>query len=177
MRTTLSGVLALAVGVGCGSSSAPVDAGGGDGGGDAAADVKRPRDSGHRDGVGSNEGSASETGASDGNMPEAASDVVTSEGGKGDTGPAPAVQCFEVFGSGSGKTCGYSSSTSSSFSCTGGLEPGTCPSSGLVGCCVVTSSDAGVTEVAAICYYDTTSAAAAMGACTKPDEKWTTSAP
>lgn len=62
-------------------------------------------------------------------------------------------------------------------SCPNGLSSGSCPSSGLVGCCK-TSVNTGVgTSTSASCYYDSATAASAQSACTGTDESWVTSAP
>jgi hypothetical protein len=70
--------------------------------------------------------------------------------------PIPAVGCSTVSGSGAGQQCSYASSTASAFSCASvaGSTAGSCPSSGLYGCCVETfAADGGAQSRAATCYY------------------------
>jgi hypothetical protein len=133
-------------------------------------------------------GDASKDGARDGTSNDGSGEG-GGEGGGGDGGitdarpgdtsfddAAGGVQCYEIFTSGS-QVCAYSYSNAPGFKCTGGLMPGSCPSSGLFGCCVITGKDAGATSVAAVCYYSPDSGAISMSACTGSDEKWQTTSP
>jgi hypothetical protein len=168
---TLMPIVAILFLAGCGSSSSNgdhPDGSGQDGSGqtDSSRDDARPDDGGkHHDG--SHEG-----GGGDGSTDGSSDGPVM--GGEAGT----AVQCFQTFGSGGSELCGYSSSTMPGYKCPGGFSPGTCPSSGLFGCCVDTSMDAGVTAVGAVCYYSADAGTTAMGVCSsKPGEVWTTTSP
>lgn len=74
-----------------------------------------------------------------------------------DTGaPSPVVGCSTVSGSGAGQQCSYASGNASAFSCASvaGSTAGSCPSSGLYGCCVdALAADGGVQSLSATCYY------------------------
>jgi hypothetical protein len=167
MKAMRLGALMLIGGVGCGSSSGPTHASD-DGGGQGNQDATHPADTGSRD-VASQDRSSSDGGGSDAKAKDAASDVVVGDGPAADGG-AGMIQCFEILGSGPGETCGYSAST---MPCAAGTSPGTCPSSGLVGCCVDTLSSG----VAAICYYAAAAASSAMALCTGSDQTWVTTSP
>ena len=73
-----------------------------------------------------------------------------------DTGSNRGVACYLVSGSGLAAQCSYSSSTSTGFDCASlaGSIAGSCPSSGLYGCCVETvPADGGGQVTTATCYY------------------------
>jgi hypothetical protein len=164
--------------VGCGSGSA---SNGDDGGGRDGSSLA--------DGSMQDDARSKTDGSKDGTTPDGTAKDGSSDGSKGDGGISDApvgdapfdatggVQCYEVFGSGSGETCGYSYSNEPGFMCTGGLTPGTCPSAGLFGCCVDITSSGGTTSVAAVCYYSPDSGTISMSACTSPGEKWETTSP
>jgi hypothetical protein len=60
--------------------------------------------------------------------------------------------------------------------CSAGTTAGSCPSSGLVGCCILTSGDGGSVQVGN-CYYDSAVAAEWEKLCVAPGESWSTTAP
>jgi hypothetical protein len=109
----------------------------------------------------------------------AGSDTDSGSGSSGGSG------CFEVSKTGSTQTCAFESSTVSGFSCSSvpsaKLASGSCPDTGLVGCCVTTDKTSVGSTVSAACYYDKTSASAVMGACkgsvAGATLEWTTTAP
>jgi hypothetical protein len=100
-------------------------------------------------------------------------DSSATDGASGDSG-AP-TKCFEVFGTGSDETCGFSEI--SGFACSAGFSAGVCPSSDLVGCCVTDLSSTVGTSITGVCYYSSTLATTAMSACVGTDETWKTTAP
>jgi hypothetical protein len=110
-------------------------------------------------GTGSGQGSSKGSGASS-----------SGGGGGGGTG------CFDMTGTGSTATCSFASSTATGFTCTSPEKSGSCPSSGLVGCCGDTVTEGGFSTSSYACYYDSTTASEVKAACVSPD-KWTTSAP
>jgi hypothetical protein len=78
-----------------------------------------------------------------------------------------AVGCQTISGSGSTEQCSYSSSTAPGFACASvpGSTAGSCPSSGLYGCCVQTSTNDGAQAIAATCYYDASTGQPAYAQC------------
>lgn len=75
--------------------------------------------------------------------------------------------CYAVSGSGTSAQCTYASGTTAGFACpiTDG-SPGSCPSSGLFGCCVETiSEDGGGQLVDATCYYSSSTGQPAASQC------------
>ncbi|HEY5240027.1 MAG TPA: arylsulfotransferase family protein [Polyangiaceae bacterium] len=75
--------------------------------------------------------------------------------------------CHAVSGSGASEHCSYASGTTAGFACpiTGGSS-GSCPSSGLFGCCVETiSEDGGGQLVDATCYYSSATGQPAASQC------------
>lgn len=82
-------------------------------------------------------------------VPDATAPVEAGEGGEAAEG------CFAISGSGASAQCHYTSSNPDGLSCAAiGAAPGSCPSSGLYGCCVETEPvDGGPTQVSALCYY------------------------
>jgi len=93
--------------------------------------------------------------------------------------------CFAVSGTGANAECNYSSTTVSGATCAtgGGSSVGSCPSTGLNGCCVETLSlDGGGRNVTATCYYSATTGSAAATQCASDAGQgmpflWQTSAP
>jgi hypothetical protein len=98
-----------------------------------------------------------------------------SETGTGEAGAS--VGCYALSGSGASRACAWETSDAPGFSCSGSLRVGTCPSAGLVGCCIETVMSGGFTVVAAGCYYNATTAMAAMSSCTGAGDSWSTTAP
>jgi len=166
MKTTLATLLVLTV-AGCSSGSAPPEDHDGaveDGHpSDAKPSDARPSDAHSKDG-------ATHDGAHDGGIRDGTTDgppSMTDAGG---------IQCFETFSA--PDICGYSSSNAPDYMCPGGFSPGTCPTSGLFGCCIDREVDGGVTSVGAICYYSPDSGTNAMAVCeSKSGEVWSTSGP
>ncbi len=77
------------------------------------------------------------------------------------------ASCYAVSGSGTSEQCSYASGATAGFACpiTGG-SPGSCPSSGLFGCCVETiSEDGGGQLVDATCYYSSATGQPAASQC------------
>lgn len=75
--------------------------------------------------------------------------------------------CYAVSGSDASEQCSYASGTTAGFACpiTGGSN-GSCPSSGLYGCCVETiSEDGGGQLVDATCYYSSSTGQPAASQC------------
>ncbi len=102
-------------------------------------------------------------------------DAGTADTGAGDDGgiqdattPVEAgTACYAVSGSGTSEQCSYASGTTAGFACpiTGG-SPGSCPSSGLYGCCVeAISEDGGGQLVNATCYYSSGTGQPAASQC------------
>jgi hypothetical protein len=102
-------------------------------------------------------------------------DAGTVDAGAGDGGgiqdattPVEAgTACYAVSGSGTSEQCSYASGTTAGSACpiTGG-SPGSCPSSGLYGCCVETiSEDGGGQLVDATCYYSSATGQPAASQC------------
>jgi hypothetical protein len=83
---------------------------------------------------------------------------VGTDASAGDSAKSTVLGCYTLSGSGSTKKCAFASSTSGSGSqsskvrCDAGETFGSCPTSGLNGCCVVTPPDAGG-AITATCYY------------------------
>ena len=80
---------------------------------------------------------------------------------------SPATGCYTSSGAGSTKVCRYTLQTTAGYRCPSdaGATLGSCPSSGLQGCCVETlTGDGGATE-SAVCYYDATAAQSAAMQC------------
>lgn len=92
------------------------------------------------------------------------------------SGTGSPVNCFAVEGDASARTCTPFQSNAAS-SCPSGYSSGSCPSAGLVGCCVTTMSSAGTNLIGGECFYDAASAASAKPACIPPGEAWQTSPP
>ena len=96
-----------------------------------------------------------------------------SSGGSGGS----TTECFSVSGSGtSDEECGYSGSSLSGYACPATTKSGSCPSSGLIGCCGGSESSDGDTVISGICYYSSSVATMAKSACKSP-ETWSTTAP
>lgn len=96
--------------------------------------------------------------------PESGATQDGDEGGAASSGP---VACYALSGSGSTQQCGYSSSTAPGFACASipGAVAGTCPSSGLYGCCLQTSANGGDQAVTATCYYAASTGQEASSEC------------
>jgi hypothetical protein len=163
----------------CSSSASSGSGGGGHEDAAHAADSGNHGDAGKKDSGGdTTTGDAKDDAMGDGTTHDGeSSDGMTHDSTSPTDSGGAGVQCHEDFGDGSTEICGYASSTAPGYTCESGFTPGTCSSSGLYGCCVVTGIDAGVTSVAAVCYYSSTSGETAMEACTGSDEKWVTTAP
>jgi len=90
--------------------------------------------------------------------------------------------CYTVSGTGSTEVCAYVSSDTPGFTCSemganGTGTSGSCPSSGLVGCCVHNISAGGYNETTADCYYSAATAKTEMASCPTAGGTWQTSAP
>lgn len=99
---------------------------------------------------------------------DSGADSGSTDGGDADAGgPVVAVGCYSVSGSGASQQCAYSSSTAPGFSCASvaGSSAGSCPASGLYGCCVETLADAGAQVLSATCYYDSLGGQVAASQC------------
>ena len=96
--------------------------------------------------------------------PESGATQDGDEGGAASSGP---VACYALSGSESTQQCGYSSSTAPGFACASipGAVAGTCPSSGLYGCCLQTSANGGDQAVTATCYYAASTGQEASSEC------------
>ncbi len=92
---------------------------------------------------------------------------VTEVGNEGGDASNAAVACHTVSGSDSTQQCAYSSSTAPGFTCASspGAVAGTCPSSGLYGCCLETSTADGDQAVTATCYYAASTGQGASSEC------------
>jgi hypothetical protein len=105
--------------------------------------------------------------------------MCTSDGGGGGSGgspPPPSVGCHKSGGTacgGSVTTCDYYSTTGT---CTGGYQPGSCPSSGLTGCCV-DKTGSGTFADPATCYYPVVDSGACGFGCGGSTPTWQTKAP
>jgi hypothetical protein len=125
-----------------------------------------------------NECNTTSTGTGDAGLSEGGSSG-GSEGGtgrEGGGGGGGTVSCFEDTGTGSSEVCTSSSTTETGATCTG-QQAGSCPSTGLVGCCVLTESSGGVSISAASCIYSSATEADEMTACSGTGGTWQTSAP
>jgi hypothetical protein len=84
-------------------------------------------------------------------------------------GQGTGAGCYVVSGTGGAQQCFYTASTALGFTCSSappGSAPGSCPSSGLVGCCVGTQfTDGGEQDTTATCYYSSSDAADASAQC------------
>jgi hypothetical protein len=118
------------------------------------------------------------TGVDGGTKVDAAIDATlgddASDGGVGDASPDGDGQgteagCYVVSGTGGAQQCFYTASTAAGFTCSSappGSASGSCPSSGLVGCCVGTQfTDGGDQDTTATCYYSPSGAADASAQC------------
>jgi hypothetical protein len=97
-----------------------------------------------------------------------AADDGADEGGAPDATlpPEAGAGCYAVSGSGATQQCSYSSSVAADAGCPiAGGSPGSCPSSGLYGCCVEVLSGDGGGQVTATCYYSSTTGQPAASQC------------
>jgi hypothetical protein len=105
--------------------------------------------------------------------------------GGGSGGGGAGAACFRITETNGMQQCGYQSVNSPGFTC-GGIEPvntysnGSCPSAGLQGCCLHTTSST-YTLVLGTCYYVASEASTAQASCqgTGPlgTATWSTTAP
>jgi hypothetical protein len=107
------------------------------------------------------------------------SDITFKEAGAGGDQDAGGTSpsCYQVTGSGESQECSYGHLAAPGYTCASGYDHGTCPSPGLIGCCVTTTTDNGYTATAADCYYNSTAGSAAQDACTGSGEAWQKGAP
>jgi hypothetical protein len=109
-----------------------------------------------------------------------------SAGGAGSTGSGGAagsggsagssVSCFETMTTGGGQ-CLFVVDTSHGFTCPINTEPGSCPSSGVVGCCVMPQPGSH-TETNGICYYQASQISSGKDTCaTKSGSSWSATVP
>jgi hypothetical protein len=119
----------------------------------------------------------------------ASEDAVTDDGGSGDDSSSDSPTsgggngCFSTRALSEG-TCVYVSSDAPGFSCAVGpsFTMGSCPSEGLIGCCVVNASAGGYVSTAAECYYSADIAQDAQLACMEENQpgetaSWQTTPP
>jgi hypothetical protein len=105
----------------------------------------------------------------------------TTSGGNGGSGGGGGGGggCSKTTTAGTVKVCDSYSSNVPDFECSSepGFASGSCPSSGLFGCCVTTTSDGSYSVTTASCYYDKTTGMTEMTDCTGAVGKWQTTAP
>jgi hypothetical protein len=107
-----------------------------------------------------------------------------STGGAGTTGSGGTAGksgggsgCSTVSGSGSEESCIYSDDSLGN-TCTAPATSGSCPPSGLQGCCVAVTQVSGYTLTTATCIYDSSLVSGEMSECNKTaTSKWQTTAP
>jgi hypothetical protein len=102
--------------------------------------------------AGAKEGGAQDAGSIDATLPVEAS----SDAGMG---------CHAISGSGASEQCSFSSPSPSPCGSDGGSTTGSCPSTGLYGCCVETVSTDGGQGVVATCYYSAATGQPASSQC------------
>jgi hypothetical protein len=100
-------------------------------------------------------------------------------GGSGNGGAA----CHALKGMGASMECTWAGDSNiPNWECPYGTS-GSCPATGLAGCCVTASSSGGFSETTAVCVYDSTNAATARTNCNIgtgipcATTTWTTTAP
>lgn len=106
--------------------------------------------------------------ASDAGVDAGRVDDASAETDGGDDGTDAGVGCYSISGNGSARQCSYSSATAGGLACSSlaGSVAGSCPSSGLYGCCVATTpSDGGGPVTTATCYYSSTVGQPASSSC------------
>lgn len=96
--------------------------------------------------------------------------------GCGSSSSSDSVSCYDVTGTGTSKTCSFESTTVSGVSCTAPAQPGSCPSTGLVGCCAMTVTSGGNSVGGGVCYYDESTAASEKSTCATNKGTWSTTA-
>jgi hypothetical protein len=89
-----------------------------------------------------------------------------------------ALSCVEITGSGTAQTCAFQSTAQAPAGdvCDNGYTNGTCPSAGLVGCCVGDLSG-DLSGTTANCYYDPSTSATNQTDCSMLGNVWSTTAP
>ncbi len=129
----------------------------------AALDLRAMRNTAGLSGESANDaGSDDGSGGSDATIGDATETADAGEIETGNVDSAGGTGCQVVSGSGSTRQCSYSSSCSSLAMAT----PGSCPSSGLYGCCVETQpADGGAESITATCYYSSAGAEDASAGC------------
>jgi len=102
----------------------------------------------------------------------------TATGGTSGTGPEDGgyETCHQMTGADASLSCDWTDQPVSAGSCPY-TASGSCPSTGLVGCCVMKRVVGPSTFSSASCVYDAASAPSVMAACKNPGETWQTTAP
>jgi hypothetical protein len=174
MCLSFTPVLLLALGPGCGGR----EANGGDVGttkeGGAARGTAGTGAFGHA-GSGGTVGTSGTSGAggADGTGGASGASGMDGTGGTGGVG-TPATSCFMMGPSLHGRSCTSQKTDTPDYPCTRDFEPGSCPSAGLVGCCVTKPGSDEFTEAA--CFYDAT-VHTIKEACKRGDLVWSSTAP
>lgn len=94
-------------------------------------------------------------------------------GGLPDAPASGAEECHRLSFSGTVQLCAESTSTQPGFTCPAQLAVGPCPTTDLIGCCIITTIGQ-YTMTSGACYYDAASAQSGMASCTGADRTWRT---